>query len=123
MSTSVLVIDDDPGFRALAVRVLAGMGLAVIGEAEDVASGKTAAMRLRPQAALVDVGLPDGDGVALAGVLAGLPWAPRVVITSSDRDATTDAHARSLGAQGFIVKDDLPSANLSALLTGRHGPE
>lgn len=123
MSTSVLVIDDDPGFRALAVRVLAGMGLAIAGEAHDVASGTEAAMRLRPQAALVDVGLPDGDGVELARVLAGLPWSPRVVITSSDRDATTDADARAIGAAGFIAKDDLPNAKLSALLTGRRDPE
>ena len=118
MTTSVLVIDDDPGFRALAVRVLAGMGLAVVGEACDVASGTEAAQRLRPQAALVDAGLPDGDGVALAGVLAALPWSPRVVITSSDRDAATDADVRSVGAAGFVAKDDLPTAALSALLTG-----
>jgi len=123
MSTSVLVVDDDPGFRDLAVRVLEGMGLAIAGEAHDVASATEAAARLRPQAALVDVGLPDGDGVELARVLAGLPWSPRVVITSSDRDATTDADARAIGAAGFIAKDDLPSAQLSALLTGRRDPE
>jgi DNA-binding NarL/FixJ family response regulator len=123
MTTSVLVIDDDPGFRALAVRVLAGMGLAVVGEAHDIASGTDAANRLRPQAALVDVGLPDGDGVALARVLAGLPWSPRVVLTSSDRDATTDADARLAGAAGFIVKDDILSSQLSLLLTGRAGRE
>ncbi len=119
MSTSVLVIDDDPGFRALAVRVLVGMGLAVVGEAHDVASGTDAAHRLRPQAALVDVGLPDGDGVALARALAGLPWSPRVVLTSSDGDATTDADARAAGAAGFIVKDEIVNARLSLLLTGR----
>ena len=71
----------------------------------------------------MDVGLPDGDGVELARVLAGLPWAPRIVLTSSDHDATTVADARSIGAAGFIAKDDLPSAELSALLTGLDDPE
>jgi DNA-binding NarL/FixJ family response regulator len=123
MKTSVLVIDDDPGFQALARRVLTGMGLAIVGEAHDVASATDAAERLRPQAALVDVGLPDGDGVELARVLARLPWAPRVVITSSDRDATTDADARAIGAAGFVAKDDLPSTELTALLTGHSDPE
>jgi len=123
MSTSVLVIDDDPGFRALAVRVLAAMGLVIVGEAHDVASATEAAERLRPQAALVDIGLPDGDGVELARALAAMPWSPCVVLTSSDRDATTGAGARSIGAVGFIAKDDLPSAQLSALLTGRHDPQ
>ena len=123
MSTSVLVIDDDPGFRALAVRVLAGMGLAIVGEAHDVASATEAAERLRPQAALVDIGLPDGDGVELARLIAGMPWSPCVVLTSSDHDATTGPHARAIGVAGFIAKDDLLSAELPALLTGLHDPE
>jgi len=118
METSVLVIDDDPGFRALAVRMLGGMGLRVVGEADTVASATRAASTLRPQSALVDVGLPDGDGVALARVIASMPWAPRVVLTSSDRDATTDSDAQSVGAAGFIAKDDLPSGLLRTLLTG-----
>jgi CheY-like chemotaxis protein len=120
MPTSVLVIDDDPAFRALAVRMLASMGLAVVGEADTVEAATRAANALRPQSALVDIGLPDGDGVTLAGILASLPWRPRVVLTSSDPDATTPAGARSVGAADFIAKDDLPGSRLRALLTG-HG--
>jgi DNA-binding NarL/FixJ family response regulator len=116
MPTTVLVIDDDPAFRALAVRMLAGMGLAVVGEAGTVEGATRAANTLRPQSVLVDVGLPDGDGVTLAS----LPWRPRVVLTSSDPDATTPANARSVGAASFIAKDDLPGSRLVALLTG-HG--
>ena len=118
MSTSVLVVDDDPGFRALAIRMLGGMGLRVVGEADTFASATRAATALRPQSALVDVGLPDGDGVALARVLSAMPWATRVVLTSSNRDATTDSEAQSAGAAGFIAKDDLPSGELWTLLTG-----
>ena len=123
MSTSVLVVDDDPKFRALAVRMLAGMGLAVVGQADTVAAGEREATNLRPQAALVDISLPDGDGVVLAGILAALPWRPRIVLTSSDPDATTDEGARAVGAAGFIAKDDLPGTMLSALLTGREREE
>jgi DNA-binding NarL/FixJ family response regulator len=118
MSTTVLVIDDDAAFRALAVRMLAGMGLAVVGEADTVEAATRAANTLRPQSVLVDVGLPDGDGVTLAGALASLPWRPRIVLTSSDPDATTPADARSVGAASFIAKDDLPGSPLVALLTG-----
>jgi DNA-binding NarL/FixJ family response regulator len=119
----VLVIDDDPAFRALAVRMLAGMGLAVVGEAGTVAAATSAASSLKPQSALVDVDLPDGDGVQLAGILAALPWRPRIVITSSDPDATSAAGARSVGALGFIAKDDLPGSALRALLTGHDEQE
>ena len=118
MPTSVLVVDDDPAFRALAVRMLAAMGLAVVAEADTVEAATRAANSLRPQSALVDIGLPDGDGVTLAGILAALPWRPRIVLTSSDPDATTASGARAVGAAAFIAKDELPGSRLRALLTG-----
>ena len=89
------MIDDDDTFRKLAVRMLEGMGLSVAGEADTVAAATLAARKLRPQAALVDVVLPDGSGITLASELAALPWRPHIVLTSGDDDATTEAGARS----------------------------
>jgi two-component system nitrate/nitrite response regulator NarL len=119
LAISVLVVDDDPAFRGLAVRMLARMGFVVVGEAGTIAEATAMAADLRPDAALVDVGLPDGDGVALARTLAALPWRPRVVLTSTDPDATTGEHVRSAGAAGFIPKDDLPDDSLARLLGER----
>jgi DNA-binding NarL/FixJ family response regulator len=116
MPTSVLVVDDDPAFRRLVVRMLVGMGFAVIGEAGTVAEATRAATDLRPDALLVDVGLPDGDGITLATTVAALPWRPHVVLTSTDRDATTSEGARALGVAGFIPKDELPNGPLGGLL-------
>jgi DNA-binding NarL/FixJ family response regulator len=118
MAGSVLVIDDDAPFRALARRMLADCGLEVVGEAESVAAGSAAAARLRPDAALVDVMLPDGDGVALATQLAALPWQPRVVLTSSYTDAAGRDEIGRAGVVAFIPKDELPSAPLDRLLGG-----
>jgi CheY-like chemotaxis protein len=118
VTTSVLVIDDDAAFRELAVRMLETMGLSVVGEADTVQAATAAALRLRPQAALVDVVLPDGDGVSLAVELAALPWGPRIVLTSNDAEAVSQALARSSGAAAFIAKEDLPDSRLRALLTG-----
>jgi two-component system nitrate/nitrite response regulator NarL len=81
MAPRVLIVDDDPAFRVLATRLLIAFGLALAGEADSVAAAVAAAGSLRPDAVLVDVGLPDGDGIALAGVLAALPWLPQVVLT------------------------------------------
>jgi DNA-binding NarL/FixJ family response regulator len=114
--TSVLLIDDDPAFRGLARRVLIGRGLTVVGEAETVATGLNAAVELQPDAVLVDVGLPDGDGIDLAEVLAALPWRPRVVLTSVDYDAASPDAVRRSGANGFAPKDDLPGAGVDLLL-------
>jgi DNA-binding NarL/FixJ family response regulator len=113
---SVLVVDDDAAFRGLAQRVLAGFDLAVIGEAGTVAAALVAAARLRPTAVLVDVGLPDGDGVALARELVALPWHPRVVLTSSDAGAAGAQDVARSGAAAFVPKDQLPNTALDRLL-------
>jgi DNA-binding NarL/FixJ family response regulator len=107
MPVRVLLIDDDPSFRSLARGVLASFGLAVIGEAGTAADGLLVAAQLRPDAVLLDVGLPDRDGVDLALELSALPWAPRILLTSCDPDATTAADAARHGACGFVGKHDL----------------
>ena len=114
----MLVVDDDPEFRKLAGRLLAGSGLTVVGEADNVAAGRAAATRWKPSAILIDVELPDGDGVTLAGELAALPWRPRIVLTSIDGDLVTPDEARNAGARAFVNKADLPNAPLAQLLGG-----
>ena len=121
--TSVLLIDDDATFRELAVGMLQRAGLSVVGTAATVESAAAAARQLRPEAALVDVVLPDGSGVALAAELSALPWRPRIVLTSNDPEAVTEAVARSVGAAAFVAKHDLPGSSLGLLLTGSERPE
>ena len=119
MNGSVLVVDDDPAFRRLAQRMLEACGFAVAGEADTAASALSRAGALRPDAVLVDVGLPDRDGIALARELTGLSWRPRVLLTSSDAEAATASEVRSSGAEAFVPKDELPSAALEDLLGRR----
>jgi CheY-like chemotaxis protein len=118
MRLSVLVVDDDHAFRELAIRMLEGMGLHVVGEAGTFAAGAAAAVELRPDAALVDVRLPDGDGFRLAERLAALPWGPRIVVTSSDPDSDAPEAALRAGAVGFVAKADLPDGSLRRMLAG-----
>jgi DNA-binding NarL/FixJ family response regulator len=118
MPHSVLVVDDDPVFRDLARRVLAAEGLVVVAEADTVAGAIAVAQAVRPDAALVDVGLPDGNGITLAGHLSVLPWRPRIVLTSTDPDAATAEDVRRSGAQTFVAKHDLADAPLVQMLTG-----
>jgi len=113
---SVLLIDDDPAFRRLARQTLSGSGLTVVGEAATAAAGSAAARSLEPEVMLVDVGLPDGDGISLAGELSALPWGPRVVLTSVDPDAASPEEVRKSGAIGFVPKQDLPGSGLDMLM-------
>ncbi len=118
VNRSVLVVDDDPQFRALAARLLAASGLTVVGEADSISAALSAADRLKPSGVLVDAELPDGDGIRLARELAGRPWRPRIVLTSIEPDIATVDNARSAGAEAFLNKVALANAPLAQLLGG-----
>jgi DNA-binding NarL/FixJ family response regulator len=117
MEISVLVVDDDAAFRALALRLLRFSGFAVVGEADTSAGGMAAALALCPDAMLVDVRLPDGSGIDLARALAKLAGTPRVVLTSSDLDVELEISAGDDSPPLlFVPKDELPNAPLARLL-------
>ena len=115
MST-ILIIDDDPHFRAQVSRLLETDGFVVIGQADDAASGLEAVRSLRPDFVLVDIGLPDVDGFAVARDLAidGAP--PRVVLTSS-RDSRAYGRRLTGGAWlGFLPKEQVSGTAIRALV-------
>jgi DNA-binding NarL/FixJ family response regulator len=118
MARSILVVDDDADVRSLIVRILRSRGLMVVGEAGSVAEALARADELRPDTALVDVGLPDGDGFALTRELCARAWPVRVVIFSSDADRTNEAAAGRAGAVGFLPKDELSGPALQSLIGG-----
>lgn len=122
MVGSVLIVDDDDAFRDLAARVLSARGFDVAGQANSCASAIASAEALRPEAALVDVNLPDGDGFELSRKLTALPWSMRVVIISGDADAGAGDAVSRAGAAGFLGKDELASERLRNLLSGESGP-
>jgi CheY-like chemotaxis protein len=113
---SVLVVDDDPAFLSLTAHILQDLGLDVL-TAVDAARAIESADAARPDAVLVDVGLPDRDGIDLAHELAALPWGPRVVLTSTDSDAVSAIDTGSEGpGLSFIPKEELESDSLRRLL-------
>jgi DNA-binding NarL/FixJ family response regulator len=113
----MLIIDDDPAFLALAARIVTNLGIEVVATASDAAQGLKASQTSRPDSMLVDVGLPDRDGIDLAYELSALPWKPRVILTSSDREAAVAIEPR--GAQRelpFIAKEELACDTLRRAL-------
>ncbi len=120
MPRSLLIVDDDPAFRDLAARVVRGWGHVVIGEAGSVADALARAAELRPYMALVDIGLPDGDGFFLTAQLVAMSSAVRVVLISVDDDRANASAAHRAGASGFLAKDELTSDVLRQLIEGGH---
>jgi CheY-like chemotaxis protein len=117
MPRSVVIVDDDPAFLALAVRIMSAMGVEVLGTGADAAEGLAAVQEARPAAVLVDVGLPDRSGIELAYDLVELPWRPRVVLTSSDSEAFVAVDGRAgRPSIPFIPKEALASDTLRLAL-------
>lgn len=113
---SILVVDDDTAVRNLIVRILRSLGHVVVGEAGSVVDALALAQVLRPDTALVDIGLPDGDGFSLTRQLRARHHAIRVVLVSSDADPTNVAAAVRAGGAGFLPKDELSGPALQRLL-------
>ena len=114
--TSVLIVDDDLGFGRAAAEILADRGYRVLGQAATAAEALAKCDQLEPEAVLLDVRLPDGDGVLLAEKLTARPGRPRVLLTSTDSKAVLPSSLRQSGASGFVPKTQLAGSDLDRFL-------
>lgn len=116
MRVRVLIVDDHDGFRSVARTLLEAYGFDVVGEAADGARALVAAGELLPGIVLLDVHLPDTDGFTVSRALAGLPHPPVVVLISSRPITDLRSRVRSSPVAGFLAKDELSGAAVSALV-------
>jgi DNA-binding NarL/FixJ family response regulator len=112
---TVLIVDDHAAFRASARALLEAEGFEVVGEAADGAGAVAAVAALRPKIVLLDIQLPDLDGLAVAEQLAAAFDAPAVVLISSRDAATYGPRLQGTPARGFIPKSGLSGEALAAL--------
>ena len=115
MSISILIVDDDPIFVQSAADMLETAGFRVVRGASTAAEAREAIRSLGPDAVLMDVNLPDGDGIALAAELCDKGDGPSVLLTSSDPSAAPRRVVERSGAIGFLSKTDLTCADFAAL--------
>ncbi len=116
MATTVLIVDDHPGFRTTARALLEAEGFDVVGEAENGVTALRAAYELHPDVILLDVQLPDFDGFEVASRLSGNGNGPTIVMVSSRDASDFGPLVADCGAIGFIPKGDLSGAALATLL-------
>ena len=100
MSAMILCVDDEPAIRRLLRGVLERGGHAAI-DAADARSALEQARRCKPDLVLLDLGLPDRDGLELVPQLAS----DAAVIVLTAREGTGDkVTALDLGAVDYVVK-------------------
>jgi DNA-binding NarL/FixJ family response regulator len=116
---TILIVDDHASFRLQARALLESDGFVVIGESDTGASGLAAARALRPDLVLLDIGLPDVDGIEVAQALAADGPVPVVVLTSSREASAYGPRLASSTALGFIPKDELSGSAIRSLVNGR----
>jgi DNA-binding NarL/FixJ family response regulator len=107
-SVGVLVVDDSRVFRrgmGRAVRVHGGLQL--VGEADGGEAALAAIERLRPDVVLLDLRMPDIDGLEVLHRLRDLdpPTACRVLIVSASLDEEIERAALAAGAAGCVSKE------------------
>ena len=116
MAATVLIVDDHPGFRAAARRLLELEGYIVVGEAADGETAIDAARALRPDFILLDVQLPDIDGFDVAARLTDTDDAPTVILVSSRDGSDFGPLVTRSGARGFVPKAELSGDRVQELL-------
>jgi DNA-binding NarL/FixJ family response regulator len=114
----VLIVDDDLPFCHAAAELLAHRGFCVVGCVGTAQDAVAECRRLKPDAVLLDVQLPDGHGVTLAPTLRFDSSTPTIVLTSSDPAAVLPEQLQQSGAAGFIPKSQLARTDLQAFFSG-----
>ena len=112
----VLLVDDDALVRSGLRMMLAGAeGIEVVGEADDGRGVLSAVDLHRPDVVLMDIRMPQLDGIAATRLLRGQPDPPAVlVLTTFDADELV-LRALRAGAAGFLLKDTPPAEIVRAI--------
>jgi DNA-binding NarL/FixJ family response regulator len=105
----VLLVDDDALVRSGLRMMLAGAkGIEVVAEVDDGRGVLAAVDSHHPDVVLMDIRMPQLDGIAATGLLRSQPRAPQVlVLTTFDADELV-VRALRAGAAGFLLKDTAP---------------
>ena len=101
-ASKILVVDDEPHIRTLLRATLVRAGYDVV----EAASGREATNARaidKPDLILLDLGLPDRDGLELVALLRGDP-SPRLIVVSAREETEQKVAALDLGADDYVTK-------------------
>lgn len=101
--TRVIIADDESIIRMDLREMLTSLGYLVVGEAGDGISAVNLARELKPDLVIMDIKMPDLDGIAAAKMLTEERLAPVLLLTAFSQQELVEG-AKEAGVVGYIVK-------------------
>ena len=122
MSIGVLVVDDHPVvLTGLAALISSDPGLRVVGTARSCTAARELPDDVTPDVAVLDLQLPDGDGIALGAELKRRWPGLRVLILTMHAGEATVIESLASGLDGYLLKDADPEDVLAAVHSAAGG--
>ncbi len=118
MSIKILVFDDHQVIRTGLASLFAGSEIEIVGEADSGKETLKQAQKLKPDVVLLDIRMPDGDGLATLEKLRAKVPESKIVMLSTYDNPTYIARAVALGASDYVLKgssrDDIVATIVAA---------
>lgn len=111
----IFIADDHPVFRNGIKSVLSGSNYDVVGEADNGNTALKAITVMKPDIAILDITMPDLDGIAVTRRVVEEVPSTRVIILSMHADLNHPIDAFRAGALGYVLKDSEPGELLKAV--------
>jgi two-component system, NarL family, response regulator DegU len=121
MARTVVLVDDHTMLRQGLRRALEGEGIKVVGEASDGDEGVKVALALKPDVVLMDVSMPNTDGIDATRRLVSADARQRVVMLTMHVDREVIDRAIKAGAVGYLTKDAAISEVIEAIRLAANG--
>lgn len=112
----IVLVDDDALVRTGLSLILGGSpDIEIIGEATDGVEALSVVARLRPDVVLMDIRMPNKDGLAATAEILAKPDAPKVIVLTTFDSDDLVLRALQAGAAGFLLKDTPPERMIEAI--------
>jgi two-component system, NarL family, response regulator LiaR len=112
---SVVLVDDDPIVRGTLRDALQAAGITVVAEAADGREGVELILEHRPDVAVIDIVMPELDGISATRLLRSRAPELRVLLLTHSQDERLGLLGLRVGAGGHLVKDAEPGTVVDAV--------